>query len=228
MVHPALQKLLFRKAFVRLLGDAHRLSERHLDAMVGLAQSKTGGRNLDLPNGMRLHRSYEYLQLSRVSGLAFPYPVLEGVHDLSIPSANGEQVVCQAGPWRVTLRLDSSGGSAFEGIQAHSPGGTVGDTPRPTSWTAYLRRPALGERLEVRTRRPGDRLQPLGMTGEKKIQDFLTDARVPREWRDRLPLLVANRGIAWVVGYRIAHWARVIEGDSSTPETLEITFEVKK
>ena len=226
-VHPALQKLLFRKAFALLLGDARRLGERHLDAMMKLVQSKTGGRSLDLPNGIRLSRSYEYLRLSSVPDPPCPYPVLEGVHNLTIPSADGEQVVCQAGPWRVTLRLDSSGGSAFEDIQARSPSGTVGDTPGRTSWTAYLHLPALGEGLEVRARRPGDRLQPLGMTGEKKIQDFLTDERVPREWRDRLPLLVAGRGIAWVVGYRIAHWARVIEGDSGTPETLRITFEVE-
>ena len=47
------------------------------------------------------------------------------------------------------------------------------------------------------------------MTHQKKLQDFLTDARVPESWRDRVPLLVTGRGIAWVVGHRIAEWARV-------------------
>ena len=224
-VHPALQKLLFRKAFAHLLGDTRRLGERHLNAMVELAQSQAAGRSLDLPNGLRLHRSYEYLRLSRVAELPCPYPVLEGVPSLTIPSTDAEQVVCQAGPWRVTLRLDSSGLSAFEGIHARSPDGT---SRGQTSWTAYLHRPALGERLEVRARQPGDRFQPLGMTGEKKLQDFLTDSRVPREWRDRVPLLVARPGIAWVVGYRISHWARVIAGESGTTETLQITFELKE
>lgn len=227
-VHPALQKLLFRKAFAHLSGDTRRLGERNLDAMVELAQSKKAGRSLDLPNGLRLQRSYEYLRLSLVPDLPCPYPVLEGAPSLTIPSTEAEQIVCQAGPWRVTLRLDSSGPPAFESIHARSPSGTVGDSPGQTSWTAYLHRPALGEWLEVRTRQPGDRIRPLGMTGEKKLQDFLTDARVPREWRDRVPLLVARRGIAWVVGYRIAHWARVIAGESGTTETLQVTFEVQK
>jgi tRNA(Ile)-lysidine synthase len=53
------------------------------------------------------------------------------------------------------------------------------------------------------------------MTQEKKLQDFFTDARVPRTWRDRVPLLVSDRGIAWVVGYRIAEWAKVIPGASA-------------
>ena len=227
-VHPALQKLLFRKAFARLLGDARRVGERHLNAMVELTQSKAAGRSLDLPDGLQLYRSYEYLRLSRDPDLPCPYPVLEGVHSLTIPSTESEQVVHLAGPSRVTLRLGSSGPPAFEVSHAHSSSGPVADSPGQTSWTAYLHRPALGERLEVRTRQPGDRFQPLGMTGEKKLQDFLTDAKVPREWRDRVPLLVARRGIAWVVGYRIAHWARVTAEESGTTETIQVTFDLPK
>ena len=226
-VHPALQKLLFRRAFARLLGDTRRLSERHLDAMLELAQSQTSGRSLDLPNGLRLRRSYEYLRLSQAPAASCPYPVLEGVHSLAVPSLGTEQqIVCQAGPWLVTLRLDSSGPAAFQGGCPGSQSGTAGGAAGRTSWTAYFHRPALGERLEVRTRRPGDRFQPLGMTGEKKLQDFFTDARVPREWRDRAPLLVDRRGIAWVVGYRIAHWAKAAAGGPGAAETLRITFEV--
>ena len=47
------------------------------------------------------------------------------------------------------------------------------------------------------------------MTGHKKLKDFLIDEKVPRAHRDRIPLLVTPRGIAWVPGHRIAHWARV-------------------
>ena len=57
-------------------------------------------------------------------------------------------------------------------------------------------------------RRPGDRFQPLGMAEPKRLQDFLVDAGVPRAARAGLPLVVAERGIVWVVGQRIAHWAR--------------------
>ena len=227
-VHPALQKLLFRRAFTHLTGDARRLSERHLDAMVKLAQSKMSGRRLDLPNRLKLHRSYDQLRLSQDPILPCPYPLLEGSHSLAIPATETEQVVFEAGPWRVTLRVDSSATSVLEGIHARPPSGTVGVPTGQTSWTAFLHRDALGEGLEVRTRHTGDRFQPLGMTGEKKLQDFLTDARVPREWRDRVPLLVNRRGIAWVVGYRIAHWARVIAGESGAAETLMVTFELQQ
>lgn len=62
----------------------------------------------------------------------------------------------------------------------------------------------LGAAPFVRTWENGDRFQPLGMTGEKKLQDFFVDEKVPRLRRGRVPLLCASDGrIAWVVGYRI-------------------------
>jgi tRNA(Ile)-lysidine synthetase-like protein len=45
--------------------------------------------------------------------------------------------------------------------------------------------------LIVRTRRPGDRFQPLGLAGEKKVGKFLTTAKVPRDQREHI-LIVAD------------------------------------
>ena len=57
------------------------------------------------------------------------------------------------------------------------------------------------------------------------MQDFMVDAHIPRSWRDRVPLLVTPRGIAWVVGWRIAHGARVTPG---TRDALRVEFALKK
>ena len=76
---------------------------------------------------------------------------------------------------------------------------------------------ALGDAPFLRTWREGDRFQPLGMTGEKKLQDFFVDEKVPRRERGRVPLLCAADGrIAWVVGYRIAEPFKV------TPKTKRV------
>lgn len=74
---------------------------------------------------------------------------------------------------------------------------------------ALLSSEALGDRVWVRSRRPGDRFQPLGMAHQKKLQDFMVDCKIPREQRDGVPLLMTPKGIAWVVGWRIAEWAKV-------------------
>lgn len=82
---------------------------------------------------------------------------------------------------------------------------------------------ALGEGLVVRTWQEGDRFQPLGMTGQKKLQDFFVDEKVPRDRRGQVPLLCAADGrIAWVVGYRIAEPFKVT---AATKRVLRIAFQ---
>src|SRR6202043_1975547 len=44
--------------------------------------------------------------------------------------------------------------------------------------------------LAVRNRRPGDRFRPLGLDGQKKLQDFFVDRKVARHERDGVPLVV--------------------------------------
>jgi tRNA(Ile)-lysidine synthase len=46
------------------------------------------------------------------------------------------------------------------------------------------------------------------MINAKKLQDFMVDSKIPRAWRDRVPLVVSPKGIAWVVGWRPSNWAR--------------------
>lgn len=78
---------------------------------------------------------------------------------------------------------------------------------------AALTLPADGPgRLVVRSRRPGDRLRPLGAPGTRKLKDVLIDRRVPRGERDRLPLLCVGGRIAWVPGVTVDEAFR-LEGD---------------
>jgi tRNA(Ile)-lysidine synthase len=73
----------------------------------------------------------------------------------------------------------------------------------------------------VRTRRRGDRFVPLGLGEETRVGRFMINARIPRNWRDNIPLVVADKGIAWVVGYRIEDRFKVTEG---TKRVLYLEF----
>ena len=69
---------------------------------------------------------------------------------------------------------------------------------------------AVGRRLIVRYRRPGDRLTPLGAPGRKKVQDVLVDRKVPRDDRDSVPIVTTENGdIVWVAGEVLADGFRV-------------------
>ena len=71
------------------------------------------------------------------------------------------------------------------------------------AWTALLDADRTGKKLHVRGWEEGDRFVPLGMGGRKKLQDFFVDAKVPRDQRGSVPLLVSGGQIAWVVGFRV-------------------------
>ena len=59
--------------------------------------------------------------------------------------------------------------------------------------------------------RPGDRIQPLGAPGRRKLQDILTDERVPRWRRSRVLVVTMQDEPIWVVGVRLSHGVRVTE-----------------
>lgn len=99
------------------------------------------------------------------------------------------------------LVVEAQRGQGFQRIRPARPGpGTFIAEICAAKWA--------GADLIVRTRRPGDRMAPFGMTGSIKLQDVLVDLKVPREQRDRLPVVECRGEIVWVPGYRLARdWA---------------------
>jgi tRNA(Ile)-lysidine synthase len=74
----------------------------------------------------------------------------------------------------------------------------------------------------LRNRRKGDRFQPLGMSSDKKLKDFLIDRKIPVEVRDSLPLLVWNNHIVWVGGVEVSERFKVTD---SAAELFEVRLE---
>lgn len=194
-LHPLMQHLVLARAYEQASGSRRRLGEAHILAMVRLLGSASVA-TTNLPKGLRLLRSYDTLVLGKDPEALCPFPEIAGAHSLTLP-VPGSPVVSHVPGWMVTI--------------AEVPA----DTPFPGDpFEAHLDARAVAGPLEVRVRRPGDRFQPLGSEGAGKLQDFFVDQKVPRHWRDRIPLVVGQQGIAWVVGYRPAQWARVRQDSS--------------
>jgi tRNA(Ile)-lysidine synthase len=77
-----------------------------------------------------------------------------------------------------------------------------------------------GKTLEVRPWQPGDRFRPLGMEGEKKVSDYLTDIKMDRLAKQRQLVLTANGEIIWICGHRLSDKAKVTPGTTQTAELL--------
>jgi len=79
-----------------------------------------------------------------------------------------------------------------------------------------------GENLYLRNRREGDRIDPIGMKGTKKIKDLFIDKKVPADIRWKIPLLCIDEQVIWVVGY---HKSRRFQLTENTKNVLVVSFD---
>jgi tRNA(Ile)-lysidine synthase len=73
--------------------------------------------------------------------------------------------------------------------------------------------------LKIRKWQPGDRFRPLGMKRQKKLSDFLIDAKVPRNYKTQVRVLLSGKDVIWVIGHRIDDRYKVT---NETKRILEI------
>lgn len=77
--------------------------------------------------------------------------------------------------------------------------------------------------LTLRKWREGDRFVPLGMSGEKKVSDYLINAKVSMAEKGRQFVLTSDGEIAWLVGHRIDERYKIT---SKTENVIKITKEI--
>jgi tRNA(Ile)-lysidine synthase len=75
---------------------------------------------------------------------------------------------------------------------------------------AWMDADLLRGHMQVRSRRNGDRFQPLGMPdGSIKLSDYFINEKLPARGRKYWPLVCLAEEIVWIPGYRSAHPYRV-------------------
>ncbi len=78
-----------------------------------------------------------------------------------------------------------------------------------TLQVVYVDADVAGPYLEVRTRKPGDRMRPLGMQDEKKMQDIFVDQHVARSDRGSIPIFFSAAHCIWLAGVCLDDRARL-------------------
>ncbi|MDY6835279.1 MAG: tRNA lysidine(34) synthetase TilS [Chloroflexota bacterium] len=207
--HVALQNQLIREVFRQLLGDLTNIERKHIE-IVRKALSFPSGKSISLPRGLVLYVEYNRCIIGADLNPPLELIPIQGERRLQLP---GET---QLPGWRVEATFKIIGPVACKWPLRRDR------FPHPLSLTAYIDPDVCGNDLTVRTRKPGDRFQPLGMSESKKLQDFMVDAHIPKAWRDRIPLVCSSEQILWVVGWRINNTIRVTE---NTRRILRLTFQ---
>lgn len=75
----------------------------------------------------------------------------------------------------------------------------IGDTDRDGNDICRLDSKTIKLPLYIRNRRDGDFIEIKGLNGRKKIKDVFIDEKIPRDMRDRYPLLIdSDNNILWI------------------------------
>ena len=186
----ALQRSTLRQAAFCLRRSLRDVDFGHVEAarQVGL-HAETGAQAI-LPMGLAVAVSYDTLRVSDVGDVGPPpdEPLLW--EDEPLPVALPGSTPLPHATW--TLR--------GELVRAQDAGAGTGDDP----WEAILDADRITGPLSLRGRRRGDRFQPQGMAGHTmKLSAFMTNVKIPRAWRDHVPLLTSGDQIVWVCGRRV-------------------------
>jgi tRNA(Ile)-lysidine synthase len=218
----AIQRAIIRCAAYSLCHSLRDVSFIHVEDAVRIAQQGTTGAQATLPHGLRLTVGYTTLTIASedevtrtlshlppespwlMPGSAIPLPVPAEIdlpngwhlHIQEAPHWNLEAITNNCNPlvaWMDADVLGTAGGASGTG-----GGASV---------------------AVLRTRRRGDLFQPQGMRhATVRLSDLLINMKIPRSWRDYVPLVEANGRILWVVGVRLSETALV------RPDTRHVVY----
>ncbi len=211
----SLQRHLLRRVTARLCDGQSPLEPRHYALIEQFLQGPADrrARALDLPQGLHMVRILQQAAFERLHHTSEMvgdeerergFDGEEGV--LSIP---GEVAVPGTG-W--IARAEVLTNDVLEQVKDalyREDWPQVWQLLPTTRYAVYIDAESAGKTLRVRTRRPGDRLQPLGMRHEKKVQDILVDKHIARTERDAIPLFFSASHCIWLAGVALDERVRL-------------------
>ena len=180
--HLALRRRILRLAVAEVFGEVRDLYFNHFESMLNLIDGEAPNSALDLPNGGAFRRAYNRILIQKKADSYTPFE-----YEVVVPGHTP------------LLLLDAE---MIATVVEQPMNCTVADKFPDGKFQAVFDLDRLQLPLTLRQRRDGDRFHPFGMRGTKKLKDLLIDAKIPRQERGRVPVLMNGDEIIWVVGYR--------------------------
>lgn len=189
---------ILKNAIYQLKSEGVRITSAHIKLIFDILKSSSPNKKISLPQDIIVLKGYNTIEI--------------------IVGQREEKAFCRKFwnlPYKVQLE-EAGFEVTFEKMRRMD----VNHFPDNRN-TALLDYCKLQYPVTIRSFKNGDRFVPLGMKGSKKVKDLFIDHKVPRELRKRVPLLLFDDRIAWVMGYRIDERFKV---DSSTCDVVKVAI----
>ena len=209
---PLIGKRLLYRVLGRLSPGGRDITYVHVRDVEELF-AREGNRSICLPYGIRARRQYGQVWLirqeqpktqerSKAIQVPLDCPQAEESTTYALDReellGNGVQILVED---MGTLHFQVFSSKNFKDIPQN----------RYTKWFDYDKIEGL---LTVRTRQTGDFLTIRAANGEqihKSLKDYMVTEKIPRQDRDRIPLIAQDHHVLWLVGYRISEHYKISE-----------------
>ena len=191
----AMQRRLLRLWIEATRGHLRGLDFQHIEALLDLIADGPPQGRLSIPGGWQLVKEYETLRLDKQS------------------RRMGQQCAC----YSYALQIGEDLHIHEAGLMIQTRAISLPLPSLPDNFTeAVFDVASLAADLTLRNFRHGDRFQPLGMAGHKKVKELFIEKKLPLVVRASLPLLLLGDEVIWIPGYGRSELGKV------TPATKAI------
>lgn len=195
-LHDSLKKRLIRMAYKAIRGDTNELTYKHVEDALKLIDKQTSSK-IDLPFEIEVIKSYNNLIFRKRAYIERNQIEIK----LKIPGITDAGCL---GTYMAEI-IDR------ESIEKLNLG----------KYHKLFDMDMLDGDITLRYRRSGDYIAPLNMKGTKTLKEYFIDEKVPKEMRDKIPLLAIDNCIVWIVGYRMSDKYKIRD---STKKILSIQY----
>jgi tRNA(Ile)-lysidine synthase len=196
-LHRAVQKRIIRIAVRKVKGNLKGIENVHIEDTLSIMINGRTGTEIHLPSNLRIKRSYNTLKITVLSGEKENIEICE--KDVKIP---GETII-----HGFSTSIISSFEMDMQGRKSHKP--------EQNSFIQVFDHDKIKGGIKIRSRKDGDLFKPYKSTGTKKLKEYFIDNKVPKEERDKIPVLAKDNEIVWVIGHKISDKFKVTENTKS-------------
>jgi len=190
-LHPALGNRVLKELLERMTPEGTGIGYAHVLAVAEMISRSEPAGEVALPNGVVARRD-------PAKGLL----VLE-------KSGQGRGGGTSASPFELSVEPPATVAVDVIGAELRFSWADRGGMDFSVEGRVYMDNERITYPLVVRSRRAGDRFQPFGMSGHKKLKDFLIDIKLPRRRRDEMPLVADRESVLWVPPWRLSERVRI-------------------
>ncbi len=198
-LHEAILSRIIRRALLNIKGNMYNLENIHIDNIISVQKGSTG-KFTKIPKDIIAKNVYGNIEIVKEK-----FDCSE-LNELNIELKLGENYIEE-----LNLKICIKVTDNYSGLKL-----------KCNNNTKYFSFDKELSNIRLRYRKNGDKFTPLGMKGSRKLKDIFMDMKIPREERDRIPLLCFNEEISWIIGYRISEKFKVHQ---HTNKILQVTIE---